>query len=87
MLEIRALTKRFGRQVAVDGFDLDCGANEFLVIFGPAGAGKSTALKMVAGILAPSWVRFGSMAAASCTRRPSGGTWPWRSRTIRSIRT
>ncbi|MGO9774286.1 MAG: ABC transporter ATP-binding protein [Roseiarcus sp.] len=54
MLEIRALTKRFGRQVAVDGFDLDCGANEFLVIFGPAGAGKSTALKMVAGILAPS---------------------------------
>lgn len=53
MLEIRALTKTFGRNVAVENFELACRADEFVVIFGPAGAGKSTTLKMVAGIVPP----------------------------------
>ena len=53
MLELRSLTKKFDRTIAVNKLDLTCKQNEFLVIFGPAGAGKSTTLRLIAGILEP----------------------------------
>jgi multiple sugar transport system ATP-binding protein len=60
MLELRSLTKRFGRTLAVRDLTLQCREREFLVIFGPAGAGKTTTLRMIAGILEPTsgQVRF-----------------------------
>ncbi len=50
MLELRALTKKYGRKVAVNDLSLKTDESEFIVIFGPAGAGKSTTLNLIAGI-------------------------------------
>ncbi len=50
MLELRNVTKYYGRNLAIDNLNLKCNENEFLVIFGPAGAGKSTTLRLIAGI-------------------------------------
>jgi multiple sugar transport system ATP-binding protein len=53
MLELRSLTKRFGKTIAVNDLSIICQEREFLVIFGPAGAGKTTTLRMIAGIVKP----------------------------------
>jgi multiple sugar transport system ATP-binding protein len=53
MLDVKGLTKTFGKIVAVGNLSFTCQNQEFLVIFGPAGAGKSTTLRMVAGINTP----------------------------------
>jgi len=53
MLELRSLTKKFGKTVAVNDLSITCKECEFLVIFGPAGAGKTTTLRLIAGILKP----------------------------------
>jgi len=53
MLELRSVTKEFGRTVAVNDLSITCEECEFLVIFGPAGAGKTTTLRMIAGVLEP----------------------------------
>jgi len=52
MAEVRleGVTKLYGRKKAVDGVSVTCREGEFLSIFGPTGAGKSTILKMIAGI-------------------------------------
>lgn len=53
MLELRSLTKKFGITTAVRDLSITCEDKEFLVIFGPAGAGKTTTLRLVSGILQP----------------------------------
>lgn len=53
MLELSHLTKRYGATVAVNDLNISFKEREFLVIFGPAGAGKTTTLKLIAGITAP----------------------------------
>ncbi len=50
----RGLEKRFGRNVALRGVDLEVQAGEVLAVVGPNGAGKSTLLRMVAGLVRPS---------------------------------
>ena len=50
-LEIRALVKRYGTQVAVDGRDLSIPRGEFHALLGPNGAGKTTTLRIVAGLV------------------------------------
>ncbi|HET6436762.1 MAG TPA: ABC transporter ATP-binding protein [Anaeromyxobacter sp.] len=52
MAEVRleGVTKLYGRKKAVDDVSVTCREGEFLSIFGPTGAGKSTILKMIAGI-------------------------------------
>jgi ABC-2 type transport system ATP-binding protein len=52
-LELTGLTKRFGDKVAVDGLDLALEPGAFLGLLGRNGAGKSTTLKMVTGLLKP----------------------------------
>lgn len=52
-LELDALTKHFGPKVAVDHLSLTVEQGAFLGLLGRNGAGKSTTLKMVTGLLRP----------------------------------
>jgi branched-chain amino acid transport system ATP-binding protein len=53
LLEIEALTKRFGGVVAADGISLAIPAGELHAIIGPNGAGKSTLIAQLTGEIAP----------------------------------
>ncbi len=53
LLEFEALTKRFGGTLAVDDVSLSLGSGEILALLGENGAGKSTVIKMLAGIHVP----------------------------------
>lgn len=52
-LDLQDLTKTFGDKVAVDGLNLRLPQGSFLGLLGRNGAGKSTTLKMVTGLLRP----------------------------------
>lgn len=52
-LELRKLTKRFGSVVAVDGADLLVNDGELMVIVGESGCGKTTTLRLIAGLETP----------------------------------
>jgi spermidine/putrescine transport system ATP-binding protein len=53
ILELRAVTKRFGDFVAVDSLDLSLAPGEFLTLLGASGSGKTTTLRMIAGFEHP----------------------------------
>jgi multiple sugar transport system ATP-binding protein len=55
MAEVRleSVTKRFGETVAVEGVDLTVHDGEFVVLLGPTGAGKTTILRLIAGLERP----------------------------------
>jgi len=53
-IETRQLTKRFGAFVAVDSLDLAVHEGEVFGLLGSNGAGKSTAIRMLCGLLTPS---------------------------------
>src|SRR3954452_11044569 len=50
---VRAVTKRFGDVVAVDGVSVDIAPGEFFALLGPSGSGKTTMLRMIAGFERP----------------------------------
>src|SRR4030095_10271294 len=52
-LVMEGVTKRFGATVALADLTLEVGDGEFLVLLGPPGAGKTTTLRVVAGLEAP----------------------------------
>jgi ABC-2 type transport system ATP-binding protein len=54
MIELTALTKRYGPFTAVDTLSLSVPRGELFGFLGPNGAGKTTTLRMIAGILRPS---------------------------------
>jgi putative spermidine/putrescine transport system ATP-binding protein len=54
LLELRGLTKRYGRFTAVSGLDLLVGSGELVTLLGPSGSGKSTVLSLIAGFQTPS---------------------------------
>jgi len=54
MIELKALTKKFGEYKAVDDINLFVKKGEIFGFIGPNGAGKTTTIKMIGGILAPS---------------------------------
>jgi ABC-2 type transport system ATP-binding protein len=52
-VEARALVKRYGELVAVDGVDLTVEAGDVYGFLGPNGAGKTTSLRMLLGLIRP----------------------------------
>lgn len=49
-IQLKQLTKEFGKLKAVDSIDLDVGEGEVLCLLGPSGCGKTTTLRMIAGL-------------------------------------
>ena len=49
-LSLVGVSKRFGAIQAVDGLTLAMASGEFVVLLGPSGAGKTTTLRLVAGL-------------------------------------
>jgi len=54
VIRLTNLSKHFGDLRAVDGLDLDIPQGEFFAFLGPNAAGKTTTIKMMAGLLRPS---------------------------------
>jgi len=77
LLETRAVTKAFGRIMALRSVDLTVGENEFHGLIGPNGSGKSTLLKCVAGaeLATEGTIRFAGrdISDATPTKRARAG--------------
>jgi branched-chain amino acid transport system ATP-binding protein len=54
LLEVDAVTKRFGGLTAVSGFSLAVGSGDIVGLIGPNGAGKTTVFHLLSGFHAPS---------------------------------
>jgi ABC-2 type transport system ATP-binding protein len=53
MIELVQLTKKVGDLIAVNGISLVVPRGEFLAVLGPNAAGKTTTIKMIAGLIKP----------------------------------
>ncbi|MFO7893104.1 MAG: ABC transporter ATP-binding protein [Longimicrobiales bacterium] len=63
-VEVRGLTRRFGPLTAVSDVTFEVDAGELFGLVGPDGAGKTTTLRMLAGVLPPS---EGDAIVAGCS--------------------
>jgi multiple sugar transport system ATP-binding protein len=52
-IRLDKLTKRFGKQTAVEDLSLEIAKNEFIALLGPSGCGKTTTMNMISGLLSP----------------------------------
>lgn len=52
-LSLQGLSKRYGAVQAVDRLNLEIADGEFFVLLGPSGAGKTTTLRLIAGLEQP----------------------------------
>jgi ABC-type nitrate/sulfonate/bicarbonate transport system ATPase subunit len=53
ILQVRGVSRRFDRTLALEATDLLVAENDFVTILGPSGCGKSTLLRIVAGLDRP----------------------------------
>ncbi len=53
MLRLEGVSKAYGANQVLKGFDLAVGAEEIVCLLGPSGCGKTTLLNLAAGLLAP----------------------------------
>lgn len=53
LIELKGVSKSFGRNTVLDNVDLTIYQGEALGIIGPSGTGKSTVLRIIAGLTAP----------------------------------
>jgi ABC-2 type transport system ATP-binding protein len=54
MIEVQSLTRRYGKNLAVDGVSFTIGNGEIVGLLGHNGAGKTTIMRMLSGYLEPS---------------------------------
>jgi ABC-type sugar transport system ATPase subunit len=52
-LELRRVTKRFGKIFALKDVNLTVAKGEFFIVVGPNGSGKTTLLRVIAGLVEP----------------------------------
>jgi sulfate/thiosulfate transport system ATP-binding protein len=52
-IQVRGVSKRFGEAIALDNVDLDVPSGSLTALLGPSGGGKSTLLRVVAGLEMP----------------------------------
>ena len=52
-LELRNVTKRFGKIIALNDVSFSVDDGEFFVVVGPNGSGKTTLLRVIAGLVEP----------------------------------
>ena len=86
-IAIRQVAKHFGTFTALHSVDLTIADQEFMVLLGASGCGKTTLLRIIAGLETASQARSGSAASASTTWPRATAASPWCSRTTRSSRT
>lgn len=53
LIQLKGISKSFGNNIILDNVDLTIDRGEALGIIGPSGTGKSTILRIIAGLLAP----------------------------------
>lgn len=53
IISLRGIKKSFGKNTILDGVDLDIYQGDALVVIGPSGTGKSTVLRIIAGLMLP----------------------------------
>lgn len=53
LIQLRGISKSFGDHQILDNVDLELYPGEALVVIGPSGTGKSTILRIIAGLLPP----------------------------------
>jgi multiple sugar transport system ATP-binding protein len=52
-VELRNVTKSFGKEIGIDAISLKIKDGDFVVLLGPTGAGKTTTLRCIAGLEKP----------------------------------
>jgi len=52
-IEVESITKRFGDAVALDDVSLEVPTGSLTALLGPSGGGKSTLLRIIAGLDTP----------------------------------
>ena len=70
-IRVDGLTRRFGEVVAVDALSFEVRSGELFGLVGPDGAGKTTTLRMLAGVLVPT-AGDATLGGVSVARDPEG---------------
>jgi len=53
LIELKGISKTFGQRIVLDNTNLSIYPGDALAILGPSGTGKSTILRIIAGLMAP----------------------------------
>ena len=73
-IEVRNVTKHFGRVRALHSVDIEVNEGEFFALLGPSGCGKTTLLRILAGFESPTegevFLDGQAMSAVPANRRP-----------------
>ncbi|HEX2953834.1 MAG TPA: ABC transporter ATP-binding protein [Bacillota bacterium] len=86
LLEVEAITMRFGGLVAVKGFNLALNQGEIVALIGPNGAGKTTVFNMITGVYKPTQGKVSFEGKVLNGLRPDAITKFGIARTFQNIR-